>query len=218
MLLGSFFPLALIILGVLGTIVVGLATPSEAAAMGSFGGFVLAIAYRQLSLNVLKESVFLCAKTSAMVCWLFVGSGMFAAAFALLGGQEIVNDWVKSLDMTPTQFMILAQVIIFLLGWPLEWTEIIIIFMPIFLPLLPHFNIDPLFFGLLVALNLQTAFLSPPVAMAAFYLKGVSPPHVSLNQIFLGMLPFMAIQVLAIILLYLFPAIGLWLPSLVYSN
>jgi TRAP-type mannitol/chloroaromatic compound transport system permease large subunit len=218
MLLGSFFPLAIIILGVLGTIVVGLATPSEAAAMGAFGGFILAAAYKQLTWRVLKESVFLCAKTSAMVCWLFVGSGIFAAAFALLGGQEIVNDWVKSLDMSPLQFMILAQIIIFLLGWPLEWTEIIIIFMPIFLPLLPHFNIDPLFFGLLVALNLQTAFLSPPVAMAAFYLKGVSPPHVSLNQIFLGMMPYMAIQLLAIVLLYWFPQLGLWLPSIAYGN
>jgi TRAP-type mannitol/chloroaromatic compound transport system permease large subunit len=218
MLLSSFFPLALLILGVLGSIVVGLATPTEAAAMGSFGGFVLAAAYRQLTFERVKESVFLCAKTSAMVCWLFVGSSIFAAAFALLGGQEIINLWVKSLDMTPVQFMLLAQVIIFLLGWPLEWTEIIIIFLPIFLPLLAQFNIDPLFFGLLVALNLQTAFLSPPVAMAAFYLKGVSPPHVTLNQIFLGMLPFMAIQVLAIFLLYMFPAIGLWLPSLVYGR
>jgi TRAP-type mannitol/chloroaromatic compound transport system permease large subunit len=218
MLLGSFFPLALIILGVLGTIIVGLATPTEAAAMGSFGGLVLAAAYRRLNWKMLKESVFLCAKTSAMVCWLFVGSSIFAAAFALLGGQEIVNAWVKSLDMTPIQFLILAQIIIFLLGWPLEWTEIIVIFMPIFIPLLSHFDINPLFFGLLVALNLQTAFLSPPVAMAAFYLKGVAPPHVSLNQIFLGMLPFMAIQVIAILLLYLFPGIGLWLPSLVYSN
>jgi TRAP-type mannitol/chloroaromatic compound transport system permease large subunit len=218
MLLGSFFPLALLILGVLGTIVVGLATPTEAAAMGSFGGFVLAAAYGQLNFGMVKESVFLCAKTSAMVCWLFVGSAIFAAAFALLGGQEIVNNWVKSLDMTPIQFMILAQVIIFLLGWPLEWTEIIVIFMPIFIPLLAHFNIDPLFFGLLVALNLQTAFLSPPVAMAAFYLKGVAPPHVSLNQIFLGMLPYMAIQVLAVVILYTFPQIGLWLPSLVYGN
>ncbi|MGE5258860.1 MAG: TRAP transporter large permease [Hyphomicrobiales bacterium] len=217
MLLASFFPLALLILGVLGTIVVGLATPTEAAAMGSFGGFVLAAAYRQLTFGRVKESVFLCAKTSAMVCWLFIGSAIFAAAFALLGGQEIVNAWVKSLDMTPVQFMLLAQVIIFLLGWPLEWTEIIVIFMPIFIPLLSHFNIDPLFFGLLVALNLQTAFLSPPVAMAAFYLKGVSPPHVSLNQIFLGMMPYMAIQVLALLILYLFPAIGLWLPSLVYT-
>jgi TRAP-type mannitol/chloroaromatic compound transport system permease large subunit len=218
MLLASFFPLALLILGVLGSIVVGLATPTEAAAMGSFGGFVLAAAYRQLTFSRVKESVFLCAKTSAMVCWLFVGSSIFAAAFALLGGQEIINVWVKSLDMTPVQFMLLAQVIIFLLGWPLEWTEIIVIFMPIFIPLLSYFNIDPLFFGLLVALNLQTAFLSPPVAMAAFYLKGVAPAHVTLNQIFIGMMPYMAIQVLALFLLYMFPQIGLWLPSLVYQG
>lgn len=216
-LLKSFFPLAILILGVLGTIILGLATPGEAAAMGSFGGLVLAAAYRQLNFKMFKESVFLTAKTSAMVCWLFVGSSMFAAAFAILGGQEIINDWVKSLDLTAIQFMILAQVIIFLLGWPLEWTEIIVIFMPIFIPLLSHFQIDPLFFGLLVALNLQTAFLSPPVAMAAFYLKGVAPPHVTLNQIFLGMMPFMGLQVIAIIILYIFPQIGLWLPSLVYK-
>ncbi|MCX7164023.1 MAG: TRAP transporter large permease subunit, partial [Rhodocyclales bacterium] len=189
MLLGSFFPLAMLILAVLGTIVFGLATPTEAAAMGSMGGLLLAAAYGRLNMGVVKESVFLTAKTSAMVCWLFVGSSIFSAAFALLGGQEIINQWVLSMDLTPTQFMILAQIIIFLLGWPLEWTEIIVIFMPIFIPLLPHFNIDPLFFGLLVALNLQTAFLSPPVAMAAFYLKGVSPPHVTLNQIFMGMMP-----------------------------
>ncbi|MFH0730297.1 MAG: TRAP transporter large permease subunit [Pseudomonadota bacterium] len=218
MLLGSFFPLAILILGVLGSIILGLATPTEAAAMGSFGGLILAIAYGRFNLTMLKEAVFLTAKTSAMVCWLFVGSGIFAGAFALLGGQEIINAWVQSLNMTPVQFMLLAQVIIFLLGWPLEWTEIIVIFMPIFLPLLTHFDINPLFFGLLVALNLQTAFLSPPVAMAAFYLKGVSPSHVTLNQIFLGMMPFMAIQVVAIFLLYMFPAIGLWLPGLVYGH
>ena len=217
MLLGSFFPLAVMILAVLGTIVFGLATPTEAAAMGSLGGLLLAAAYRRLNMQVMKESVYLTAKTSAMVCWLFVGSSIFSAAFALLGGQDLINQWVLSLDMTPVQFMILAQVVIFLLGWPLEWTEIIVIFMPIFIPLLPHFGIDPLFFGLLVALNLQTAFLSPPVAMAAFYLKGVSPPHVTLNQIFAGMLPFMAIQVFAIFLLYQFPAIGLWLPELLYK-
>ena len=217
MLLGSFFPLALMILAVLGSIVFGLATPTEAAAMGSLGGLLLAAAYRRLNMSVLRESVYLTAKTSAMVCWLFVGSSIFSAAFALLGGQEIINQWVLSMDLTPVQFMIMAQVVIFLLGWPLEWTEIIVIFMPIFIPLLPHFGIDPLFFGLLVALNLQTAFLSPPVAMAAFYLKGVSPPHVTLNQIFAGMLPFMAIQVLAIFLLYQFPAIGLWLPGLLYK-
>ncbi len=216
MLLGSFFPLAVMIMAVLGSIVFGLATPTEAAAMGSLGGLLLAAAYRRLNLEVLKESVHLTAKTTAMVCWLFVGSSIFSAAFALLGGQELINQWVLSLNMTPVQFMILAQVVIFLLGWPLEWTEIIVIFMPIFIPLLPHFGIDPLFFGLLVAMNLQTAFLSPPVAMAAFYLKGVAPPHVTLNQIFAGMLPFMAIQVLGIFLLYQFPAIGLWLPSVLY--
>ncbi|SOY72571.1 TRAP transporter large permease [Cupriavidus taiwanensis] len=216
MLLTSFFPLALLILAVLGSIVFGLATPTEAAAVGSLGGALLAAAYRQLTFGVLKESVLLTAKTSAMVCWLFVGSSIFSAAFALLGGQALVEQWVLSLDLSPVQFMILAQIIIFLLGWPLEWTEIIIIFMPIFIPLLDNFGIDPLFFGLLVALNLQTAFLSPPVAMAAFYLKGVAPPHVTLNQIFLGMLPFMGIQLIALVLLYVFPGIGLWLPTVLY--
>jgi TRAP-type mannitol/chloroaromatic compound transport system permease large subunit len=164
-----------------------------------------------------RESAYLTGKTSAMVCWLFVGSSIFSAAFALLGGQSIVETWVLSLGLTPVQFMLLAQFIIFVLGWPLEWTEIIVIFMPIFIPLLPKFGIDPLFFGLLVALNLQTAFLSPPVAMAAFYLKGVSPPHVTLNQIFAGMIPFMGIQIIAIFVLYIFPQIGLWLPELLYK-
>jgi len=217
MLLGSFFPLAILIMFVLGSIVFGLATPTEAAAIGAIGGVVLAAAYKQLNLNVIRESVYLTAKTGAMVCWLFVGSSIFSAAFALLGGQTLVEKWVLSLGLSPMEFLILAQVIIFFLGWPLEWTEIIVIFMPIFVPLLDDFGINPLFFGLLVALNLQTAFLSPPVAMSAFYLKGVSPPHVTLNQIFAGMLPFMGIQVLAIVLLYTFPAIGLWLPEVLYK-
>jgi TRAP-type mannitol/chloroaromatic compound transport system permease large subunit len=217
MLLGSFFPLAVLILFVLGTIVFGLATPTEAAAVGSFGGFLLAWAYKRLNMDVVRESVFLTAKTSAMVCWLFVGSSIFSAAFALLGGQQLIESWVLSLGLTTFQFLVLSQVIIFLLGWPLEWTEIIVIFMPIFIPLLVHYNVDPLFFGLLVALNLQTAFLSPPVAMAAFYLKGVAPPHVTLNQIFAGMMPFMAIQVFALVILYAFPAIGMWLPSVLYK-
>jgi len=202
--------------------------------VGAFGGLLLAAAYRYLAARqdrrsspvattlrdlggIVKESSFLTAKTSAMVCWLFVGSSIFSASFALLGGQQIIENWVLSLGLTTLQFMLLAQFIIFILGWPLEWTEIIVIFMPIFIPLLAKFNIDPLFFGLLVALNLQTAFLSPPVAMAAFYLKGVSPPHVTLNQIFGGMMPFMGIQVVALILLYMSPGIGLWLPELLYK-
>jgi TRAP-type mannitol/chloroaromatic compound transport system permease large subunit len=282
MLLQSFFPLVVLILSVLGSIVMGLATPTEAAAVGAFGGYLLAaiyavinkrkegrnrvfvtwlvlwapalvsigwfilraegadlpevpaalgvisplgvlvwllLSYKQAGLqSEVKESVFLTAKTSAMVCWLFVGSAIFSAAFALLGGQELVEKWVMSMNLTKTEFLILSQVIIFILGWPLEWTEIIVIFMPIFIPLLDNFGVDPLFFGLLVALNLQTAFLSPPVAMAAFYLKGVSPPHVTLNQIFAGMLPFMGIQVLAIVMLYNFPAIGMWLPQVLYGR
>ena len=218
MLLSSFFPLMVLILAVLGSIVLGLATPTEAAAVGAFGGAVLAAAYGRLNLTVVKESVFLTAKTSAMVCWLFVGSAIFSAAFALLGGQELVEQWVLGMNLTKTQFLVLSQVIIFVLGWPLEWTEIIVIFMPIFVPLLDNFGVDPLFFGLLVALNLQTAFLSPPVAMSAFYLKGVAPKHVTLNQIFAGMIPFMGIQVVAIVLLYAFPGIGLWLPQVLYGR
>ncbi|ODU10502.1 MAG: C4-dicarboxylate ABC transporter [Rubrivivax sp. SCN 71-131] len=216
MLLTSFFPLLVLILAVLGSIVFGLATPTEAAAVGAFGGFLLAAAYRQLTLDVVKESVYLTAKTSAMVCWLFVGSAIFSAAFALLGGQELVERWVLGMNLSKTEFMILSQIIIFILGWPLEWTEIIVIFMPIFIPLLDHFGVDPLFFGLLVAMNLQTAFLSPPVAMSAFYLKGVAPRHVTLNQIFAGMMPFMGIQILAIVFLYLWPGIGMWLPTVLY--
>jgi TRAP-type mannitol/chloroaromatic compound transport system permease large subunit len=281
MLLSSFFPLVVLILAVLGSIVFGLTTPTEAAAIGAFGGFVLAAAYMLINypsaqmrkillvwiplwipflasivwfrlavagnapqvptwfgliailgigvwsilalsqskmMETVRESSFLTAKTSAMVCWLFVGSSIFSAAFALLGGQELVEKWVLSMNLSKTEFLVLSQVIIFILGWPLEWTEIIVIFMPIFVPLLDNFGVDPLFFGLLVALNLQTAFLSPPVAMAAFYLKGVSPPHVTLNQIFAGMMPFMVIQVVAIFLLYTFPQIGLWIPSMVYGR
>jgi tripartite ATP-independent transporter DctM subunit len=208
--------LLVLILSVLGSIVFGLTTPTEAAAMGALGGFLLAAAYKRLNMTVLKESVYLAAKTSAMVCWLFVGSAIFSAAFALLGGQELIERWVLSMNLTQFEFLVLSQIVIFLLGWPLEWTEIIVIFMPIFIPLLAHFDVDPLFFGLLVALNLQTAFLSPPVAMSAFYLKGVAPSHVTLNQIFLGMMPFMGIQILAIALLYIWPSIGLWLPTLLY--
>ncbi|HET6224609.1 MAG TPA: TRAP transporter large permease subunit [Dongiaceae bacterium] len=214
----SFLPLALLIFSVLGAILFGLATPSEAAAVGALGSLVLAVAYRSLTWEKLRESVFLTARTSAMVGWLFVGSFTFSAAFAVLGGDEVIKDFVVSLNMTPVMFMIVAQIIIFLLGWPLEWTEIIVIFMPIFLPLLDHFGIDPLFFGLLVALNIQTSFLSPPVAMAPFYLKGVAPKHVSINEIFAGVMPFMLIVLVAMALLYIFPGIGLWLPTYIYGR
>jgi tripartite ATP-independent transporter DctM subunit len=216
-LLFSFFPLTLLILAVLGAIFFGFATPTEAAAVGALGAFLLAAAYRALTWKGLRESVYLTARTSAMVCFLFIGSTNFASVYSYLGGQRLVEEFMLGLDLSPTTFLMLTQAIIFLLGWPLEWTEIIIIFVPIFLPLLDDFGIDPVFFGVLVALNLQTAFLSPPMAMAAFYLKGISPPHVRLSQIFNGCLPFMAIVFLSMVLLYLFPGIALWLPSVLYD-
>jgi tripartite ATP-independent transporter DctM subunit len=218
MLLTSFVPLAVLILAVLGAIILGLATPSEAAALGALGGLVLAAAYRALTWERLQESVYLTLRTSAMVCWLFVGSGTFAAVFSYLGGQELIEEFVKGLELSPLLFLILAQIIIFLLGWPLEWTEIIIIFVPIFLPLLDHFQIDPLFFGILIALNLQTSFLSPPMAMSAYYLKGISPAGVELMHIFRGCMPYLVMVVIAMVIVYLVPGTAFWLPSLIYGR
>jgi tripartite ATP-independent transporter DctM subunit len=217
-LITSFVPLALLILSVLGAIMFGLATPSEAAAIGALGALILAAAYRSLNFEKLKESVYLTARTSAMVGWLFVGSFTFSAVFAILGGDAVIKDFVVGLDLSPFMFLLVTQIIIFILGWPLEWTEIIVIFVPIFLPLLDHFGIDPLFFGILIALNIQTSFLSPPVAMAPFYLKGVAPKHVSINDIFAGVMPFIGIVLLAMTLFYMFPAIGLWLPEYLYGR
>ena len=217
-LLTSFFPLAFLILAVLGAILFGLATPSEAAAVGALGGLLLTFIYRAFTWQRLRESVYLTVRTTAMVCWLFVGSWIFSSVFSYLGGEQIISEFVTGLDISPVMFLIMAQIIIFLLGWPLEWSEIIIIFVPIFLPLLPHFGIDPLFFGILVALNLQTSFLTPPMAMSAYYLKGIAPPHVQLNQIFKGNYPYLAMVLFAMVILYNFPAITFWLPDQVYGR
>ncbi|MFN3846379.1 MAG: TRAP transporter large permease subunit [Paracoccaceae bacterium] len=217
MLLTSFFPLAILIFSVLGSILFGLATPTEAASIGALGGILLAIGYRAMTFQRLRESVYLTVRTTAMVCWLFVGSYTFSAVFSYLGGEQVIADFVKGLDLTPIQFLILAQVIIFLLGWPLEWSEIIIIFVPIFLPLLPLFGIDPLFFGVLVALNLQTSFLTPPMAMSAYYLKGIAPPQIKLTEIFSGVLPYCGMVVICMVLLYQFPQIVFSLPEAFYG-
>ena len=214
----SFFPLAFLILAVLGAILFGLATPSEAASMGALGGLVLAIAYRALTWERLEQSVYLTVRTTAMVCWLFVGSWTFSSVFSYLGGEELISEFVTSLNLSPVMFLILAQLIIFLLGWPLEWSEIIIIFVPIFLPLLPHFGIDPFFFGILVALNLQTSFLTPPMAMSAYYLKGIAPPHVQLVHIFRGCMPYLVMVLIAMVLVYVFPPITYYLPDLIYGR
>lgn len=213
----SFIPLAVLIMSVLGAILMGLATPAEAAGVGASGGLLLALLYRSLSWDRLKQAVYLTAKTSAMVCWLFVGSWTFASVFSYLGGHELIEHWVLSMELGTVGFLILAQAIIFLLGWPLEWTEIIIIFVPIFLPMLETFNVDPLFFGILVALNLQTSFLTPPMAMAAYYLKGVAPPYIKLIDIFRGIMPYLAIIIFAMVMLYNFPGIALWLPVYLFG-
>ncbi len=216
-LLTSFVPLAVLILSVLGAILMGLATPAEAAGVGAAGGLLLATIYRALTWERLREAVFLTAKTSAMVCWLFVGSWTFASVFSYLGGHDIIRDWVLSMELSSVGFLILAQAIIFLLGWPLEWTEIIIIFVPIFLPMLETFDVDPLFFGMLVALNLQTSFLTPPMAMAAYYLKGVAPPYIQLMDIFRGIMPYLLIVIMTMVLMYNFPGIALWLPEYLFG-
>jgi len=216
-LLTSFFPLAFLILAVLGAILFGLATPTEAASIGALGALLLAAAYRALDWGRLKEAVFLTARTSAMVCFLFIGSWNFSSVFSYLGGEKVIEHFILGLDLNTVMFLILTQFIIFLLGWPLEWSEIIIIFVPIFLPLLKHFNVDPLFFGILVALNLQTSFLTPPMAMSAYYLKGVAPPQVQLTQIFGGCMPFLAMVFLSMVLVYVFPGIVFALPDLLYG-
>jgi tripartite ATP-independent transporter DctM subunit len=216
-LLTSFVPLFVLIMGVLGSILAGIATPAEAAGVGSFGGLVLAALYQALTWQRLKEAVYLTARTSAMVCWLFVGSWTFASVFSYLGGHGLIEEWILRMDVGPVGFLILAQLTIFLLGWPLEWSEIIIIFVPIFLPMLDTFGVDPLFFGVLVALNLQTSFLTPPMAMAAYYLKGVAPKSVELMEIFKGIMPYLAIVILAMVLMYLFPGIALWLPTYLFG-
>ena len=217
MLVVSVMPLALLTFIVLGVILFGITTATESAAVGAAGAFLMAWHAGTLDFEKIKQAVFLTAKTTSMVCWLFVGSALFSAVFALLGGQRVVEEWVLSMNLSPLQFMLLSQAIIFVLGWPLEWTEIIVIFVPIFLPLLAHFQIDPILWGVLVFVNLQAAFLSPPVAMSAFYLKGVSPAHVTINQIFAGMMPYMLIVIICMVLMYIWPGLTLWLPKYLYG-
>ena len=217
-LLISFVPLTVLILLVLGSILGGLATPAEAAAMGALGGLVLAAIYRELTWTKVKESVFLTAKATAMVCWLFVGSWTFASIFSYLGGHDIIEHWVLALNLEPWQFLVLAQLIIFLLGWPLEWSEILIIFVPIFLPMLETFGINPYFFAMLVALNLQTSFLTPPMAMSAYYLKGVLKNQIELMQIFKGIMPYLGIVIFCMVLMYQFPGLALWFPDYLFGK
>jgi len=214
----SFVPLFSLIILVLGSILGGLATPAEAAAVGAFGALILSYAYKSLKWKNFKESVFLTAKTSAMIMWLFVGSWTFSSVFSYLGGHEVFEHFFKSMNLAPWQFLVITQIIIFILGWPLEWTEILIIFVPIFLPLLDLFGVNPYLFAMLIALNLQTSFLTPPMAMSAYYLKGVQSKNVELLEIFRGIIPFLGIVIFAMFLMYIFPGIALWLPETLFAN
>jgi tripartite ATP-independent transporter DctM subunit len=218
LMLKAFVPLAALIMAVLGSILFGLATPSEAAAMGALGGILLAVVYRAFTWDRLRESVYLTARTSAMVCFLFVGAATFSSVFSYLGGEHLVKDLLLSMDLTPVQFLLMAQLIIFILGWPLEWSEIIIIFVPIFLPLLPIFNVDPILFGILIAINLQTSFLTPPMAMSAYYLKGVAPKNLELWTIFKGCFPFVGMVLLTLALTYIYPSLVTYLPDVFFSQ
>ena len=217
-LLFSFVPLTVLIVTVLGSILGGLATPAEAAAMGALGSMILAVLYRALTWQKIQESVFLCAKATAMVCWLFVGSWTFASIFSYLGGHDVIEHWVLGMELAPWQFLVMVQAIIFVLGWPLEWSEILIIFVPIFLPRLDNFGVNPYFFAMLVALNLQTSFLTPPMAMSAYYLKGVLKGQIELLEIFKGLLPYLGIVLFSMVLLYQFPGIALWLPDYLFGE
>ncbi len=217
-LLVSFVPLTVLIMLVLGSILGGLATPAEAAAMGALGGLVLALIYRSLTWEKVKQSVFLTAKATAMVCWLFVGSWTFASVFSYLGGHDVIEHWVLGMNLEPWQFLVMVQLIIFVLGWPLEWSEILIIFVPIFLPMLDNFGVNPYFFAMLVALNLQTSFLTPPMAMSAYYLKGVLRNQIELVQIFKGIMPYLGIVILCMFLMYQFPGIALWFPDYLFGE
>jgi len=213
----SFLPLFGLIILVLGTILGGFATPAEAAGVGAFGSLVLAYFYKTLTWKSFKESVFLTAKTSAMIMWLFIGSWTFASVFSYLGGHEVFEHFFNGLQLETWQFLLITQIIIFLLGWPLEWTEILIIFVPIFLPLLVQFGVDPYMFAMLIALNLQTSFLTPPMAMSAYYLKGVQSKNVELMDIFKGIMPFLGIAILAMVIMYNFPGLALWLPLALFG-
>jgi tripartite ATP-independent transporter DctM subunit len=222
----GFLPIVALILFVLGSIFFGLATPSEGAALGALGGILLAAVHKRLTFSMMRESVFLTVRTSAMVGWLLVGSSIFAAVFARLGSAQIIGDFVIGLNLSPEIFFWVAQFLIFLLGWPLEWTEITIIFMPLFLPLLQTYHVrfpdsiatDPFFFGIMAALNQQTSFLSPPVAMSAYYLRGVASKLVTLNEIFTGMYPFLAIQIVSMFILWILPALAYFPAQLIYGK
>lgn len=215
--LAGMLPLGVLIAGTLGSILGGLATPTEAASMGSAGALVLALAYRKLNWEKFRKAAVGTLQTSSMVIFLGVASNVFGAVFARLGSADLMTKTLLSLPFSPFIMLLIIMVLIFLLGWPFEWPAIVYLFLPIFMPLVLALKFDLVWFGTLIAVNLQTAFLSPPVAMSAYYLKAVVPQW-ELSTIYKGMADFMVIQVIALLAIMFFPEIALWFPRWLFSN
>ena len=210
-------PLALLIGCTLGSILAGLATPTEAAAVGASGAMILGFAYRRLTLSGIRQAAISTLTTSSMVLFLAVTSNVFGAVFARLGTATVVTNTLLALPVPPFVMLLIVMALIFLLGWPFEWPAIVLVFLPILYPVIAALKYDPIWFGALIAVNLQTAFLSPPVAMSAYYLRSVVPQW-DLSTIYRGMMNFMVIQVICLILVLLFPQIALWFPNYLFGK
>ena len=213
----GIIPLAVLIFAVLGSILGGLATPTDAAAMGAFGAFLLAVAYRRMTWKRFKEAVFKTIVTSSMIMLLVAASNFYGAIFARLGTATMIAETLLASNLPPTALLLFILGLIFVLGWPLEWVPIVLIVIPILLPAVIELGIDLVWFCTLVAVCLQTAWLSPPVALSAYYIKGVVPEW-DLMDIYHGMMQFMVIQVIGLLLIFLFPQTALWLPTLLFRN
>ena len=215
-LLVGMVPLAALIGATLGSILSGLATPSEAAAVGAFGAVVLALCYRQLTWERFKEAALKTLQTSSMVLFLAVASNVFGAVFARLGSATLMTETLIALPFPPIGMLLIVMLLIFILGWPFEWPVVVLVFVPILFPLVQAMKWDLIWFCTLVAVNLQTAYLSPPVAMSAYYLKSVVPSW-ELKDIYVGMMQFMVIQLIGLLAVIFFPQIALWLPNLLFG-
>jgi tripartite ATP-independent transporter DctM subunit len=213
----GILPLGFIIFVALGTILVGFATPTEAAACAGTASVILTALYRRLNWEMLKTASLKTLQTSSLILFLAVAANMYGSVFARLGTATLITKTILSLQVSPMLMIIGLMIVIFILGWPLEWPAIVLIFVPIFLPVVTELKYNLVWFCTLVAVNLQTAFLSPPVAMAAYYLKGVAPEW-PLGKIYQGMLEFMVIQVIGLIIVLLWPDVSLWLPRALFGS
>jgi tripartite ATP-independent transporter DctM subunit len=210
-------PMAVIMFAALGSIIFGLATPTEAAAMGATGALVLTAAYRRFTWRGLREACLKTLETSSLVLFLAIASNIYGSVFTRLGTSGLLADAMLALPLPPSMMLVALLVVIFILGWPLEWPAIVFIFLPIFLPVVEALKLDLVWFCTLVAVCLQTAFLSPPVAMAAYYLKAVAPKW-ELSQIYRGMFDFMLLQLLGLAIVFTWPETALWLPEKLFGK